>query len=87
LDVSTYGADLSVSKGFGPFTPYAGIGQVAINSSSDATGSGGGALKDESVSATHTFIGAKLSLLMLSVVAEADLAAVPSYSLRLNLSF
>lgn len=87
LDVSTYGADLSVSKGFGPFTPYAGIGQVAITSSTDATAFPSGNLKDESVSATHAFIGAKLSLLMLSVVAEADLAAVPSYSLRLNLSF
>ncbi len=87
LDVSTYGADLSVSKGFGPFTPYAGIGQVAVNTGTDATAFGGGALDDESVSATHAFIGAKLSLLMLSVVAEADLAEVPSYSFRLNLSF
>ncbi len=87
LDVSTYGADLSVSKGFGPLTPYVGIGQVAINSSTDATAFPSGALEDESVSATHAFIGAKLSLLMLSVVAEADFAEVPSYSFRLNLSF
>lgn len=87
LDVSTYGADLSVSKGFGPFTPYAGVGQVAINTSTDAEVSPGVALKDESISATHAFIGAKLSLLMLSVVAEADFAEVPSYSFRLNLSF
>lgn len=87
LDVSTYGADLSISKGFGPFTPYAGIGQVATNSSSDATALGGGALQDESVSATHGFIGAKLSFLMLSFVAEADFAAIPTYGLRLNLSF
>jgi hypothetical protein len=89
LDVSTYGADLSVSKGFGPFTPYAGLGQVAITSSTDATSSASGnpQLDDESISATHAFIGAKLSLLMVSVVAEADLAAVPSYSFRLNLSF
>ncbi|MEW6683458.1 MAG: hypothetical protein AB1451_11145 [Nitrospirota bacterium] len=87
LDVSTYGADLSISKGFGPFTPYAGIGQVATNSSSDATAFGGGALQDESISATHGFIGAKLSFLMLSFVAEADFAAIPTYGLRLNLSF
>lgn len=87
LDVSTYGADLSISKGFGPFTPYAGIGQVATTSSSDATALGGGALQDESISATHGFIGAKLSFLMLSFVAEADFAAIPTYGLRLNLSF
>lgn len=89
LDVSTYGADLSISKGFGPFTPYAGIGQIAINTSSRALSSAGGGavLQDESISATHGFIGAKISLLMLSFVAEADFAAVQAYSFRINLSF
>ncbi len=87
LDVSTYGADLSVSKGFGPFTPYAGIGQIAINTSSSALSSAGPVLQDESISATHGFIGAKISLLMLSFVAEADFAAVQAYSFRINLSF
>jgi hypothetical protein len=89
LDVSTFGADLSISKGFGPFTPYAGIGQIAINTSTDATSSAPGTpqLQDESISATHGFIGAKLSFLMLSLVAEADFAAIPTYGLRLNLSF
>ena len=89
LDVSTYGADLSISKGFGPFTPYAGIGQIAMNTSTSATSSAPGnpQLQDESVSATHGFIGAKLSFLMLSFVAEADFAATPTYGARLNLSF
>jgi hypothetical protein len=87
LDVSTYGADLSISKGFGPFTPYAGVGQLAINSGTDALSDVGIPLQDESVSQTHGFIGAKLSFLMLSVVAEADFAAIPTYGLRLNLSF
>src|SRR4030066_2052287 len=31
LDASTYSLDASVSKGFGPLTPYGGIGQVWIN--------------------------------------------------------
>jgi len=89
LNVSTYGADLSISKGFGPFTPYAGIGQIATKASSDATSAdpGNPQLQDESISATHGFIGAKLSFLMLSFVAEADFAAIPTYGLRLNLSF
>jgi hypothetical protein len=87
LDVSTYGADLSISKGFGPFTPYAGIGQIAIKTGTDALSDVGVPLSDESVSATHGFIGAKLSFLMLSLVAEADFAAIPTYGLRLNLSF
>lgn len=87
LDVTTYGADLSISKGFGPFTPYAGIGQIAINAGSDALSDASLALQDESVSETHGFIGAKLSFLMLSFVAEADFASLPTYGLRLNLSF
>ncbi len=88
LDTSTYGADLSISKGFGPFTPYAGIGQFAINASTDALVLGGSTpLQDESTTATHGFVGAKLSFLVLSFVAEADFAAVPTYGLRLNLSF
>lgn len=82
LDVSTYGADLSISKGIGPFTPYAGIGEVWISSSTDAL-----PLADESISATHGFVGAKLSLLLLSIAAEADFAAVPSYTFRIGLSF
>jgi hypothetical protein len=87
LNVSTYGADLSISKGFGPFTPYAGIGQLMTKTSTDALSDVGVALQDESVSETHGFIGAKLSFLMLSFVAEADFAAIPTYGVRLNLSF
>ncbi len=84
LDVSTYGADVSVSKGIAFLTPYLGIGEVWIKSSSDAPGLN---LQDESLSATRTFVGAKLSLLVLSFVAEADFSKVPMYSFRANLSF
>lgn len=84
LDVSTYGADVSVSKGFGPLTPYAGIGEVWIKSSENTTAV---ALNDESISASHFFVGTKLSLLLLSFALEADFAKVPSYSFRMGLSF
>ncbi|MBI3607447.1 MAG: hypothetical protein HY207_05720 [Nitrospirae bacterium] len=84
LDVSTYGADVSVSKGIAFITPYLGIGQVWIKSSSDAPGV---SLQDESLSATRAFVGAKLSLLVLSLAAEADFSKVPMYSLRASLSF
>ncbi len=82
LDVSTYGADLSVSKGFGPLTPYAGIGETWINSSENVVG-----LSDESISASHFFVGTKLSLLLLTFALEADFAKVPSYSFRVGLGF
>ena len=84
LDVSTYGADLSVSKGLGPLTPYAGIGEVWIKSKENTAAV---ALSDESISASHFFVGTKLSLLLLSFALEADFAKVPSYSFRMGLSF
>jgi hypothetical protein len=87
LDVSTYGADVSISKGIGPLTPYAGVGEVWIKSSTDAVPSVGISIEDESISTTHGFIGAKLSLLLLSFAAEVDFSKVPSYSFRIGLSF
>jgi hypothetical protein len=84
LDLSTYGADVSVSKGIAFVTPYLGVGQVWIKSSSDATLV---PLQDESISAIRTFVGAKLSLLLLSFAAEVDFSKVPSYSFRAGLSF
>jgi hypothetical protein len=82
LDVSTYGADVSVSKGLGPLTPYAGIGETWINSSANVAG-----LSDESITASHFFVGTKLSLLLLTFALEADFAKVPSYSFRVGLGF
>jgi hypothetical protein len=87
LDVSTYGADLSVSKGFGPLTPYAGIGEVWINSSSNAQAVGLVPLANESLSESHFFVGTKWSILLLSFALEADFAKVPAYSFRVGLGF
>ncbi len=82
LDLSTYGADVSVSKGIAFITPYLGVGEVWIKSSTSAV-----PLQDESVSAMRTFVGVKFSLLVLSFAAEADFSKVPSYSFRASLSF
>ncbi len=82
LDLSTYGADVSVSKGIAFITPYLGVGEVWIKSSTDAV-----PLQDESISAMRTFVGVKLSLLVLSFAAEADFSKVPSYTFRASLSF
>jgi hypothetical protein len=84
LDLSTYGLDLSISKGFAIFTPYAGIGQIWITSEehSDLV-----TLKKENVSATKGFVGLKVSLVVLNLVAEIDFAEIPLYHLRANISF
>lgn len=83
LDVSTYGLDASVSKGFGPFTPYGGIGQVWIDTAENA----GLGLDDVSTSATKVFAGAKFKILVLSIALQADFSDVNMYSARANFSF
>ena len=82
LDLETFGADLSVSKGILFMTPYAGVGQIWIRANSNITG-----LDKESSTKTRGFIGLKASLLPFSVVGEYDISEVPSFSLRLNISF
>ena len=82
LDLNTTGYDISISKGFLMFTPYAGVGQVIINSKPDVPG-----LDDETITETKYFAGLKTSLGLLNAVAEADFAEVPAYSLKLGLGF
>ncbi len=84
IDLQTYGADLSVSKGFAFITPYAGIGQVRIKSSEQSPFV---ALSDEKLTETRGFGGVKIAIIPFSLVAEAGLADVNSYTLRFNLSF
>lgn len=84
VDASTFGLDASVSKGFGPLTPYAGLGQVWISASENADIVD---LDDVSTSATKLFIGAKLKVLLLGIVVQADFSDVPMYSARANISF
>lgn len=82
LDLQTIGYDASVSKGILMLTPYAGVGQMVINSKPDVPG-----LDDETITETKYFVGVKTSLLLLTIAAEADFAEVPAYSLRVGLGF
>lgn len=85
LDINTKSLDISISKGFLMFTPYAGYGMVQINSKENSALV---AFTDEKITENKAFVGLKFSLLpILNVVAEADFAAVKAYSLRLNVHF
>ncbi len=87
VDISTKSADLSISKGFAMFTPYAGYGMVWIESkekSNDPLIN----LQDESLNESKWFVGCKLTFFpLMNLVVEADFAKVNSYSARLNLHF
>ncbi len=84
-DLTAYGIDLNISKGFALFTPYGGIGQVWYDGSENADTLN---LGDRNTSQTRGYLGMRVGLLpSLSVTAQADFAEINSYSLRLNLGF
>ncbi len=83
LDLNTMGYDISISKGFLMFTPYAGVGQVKIESEPKNIP----LLEKESITETKYFAGLKASLGFLNAVAEADFAEVPAYSLKVGVGF
>lgn len=83
LEASTKGLDASISKGFLFITPYAGVGQVWIDTKEKA----GLGLDDVSTSATKIFLGAKVKLLLVNLVFQADFSDVNMYSARVNVGF
>lgn len=84
IDLSTYGLDAGISKGFAMLTPYAGVGQVWIKGSEN-TGLG---LADRKTNMTRSYAGIRIGFLpFMNLVAQVDFADVNSYSLRLNVGF
>ena len=83
FDLNTYGAELFLSKGFGPVTPYGAIGIAR----SDAEGIvGTTTLVDESTSNRIT-VGVKLSLLIPKIVVEATQGEERSYAAKVSFGF
>lgn len=88
LELSTYGAELFVSKGFGPITPYGAIGYSRSNA--DALVSTGipdvpdRQLTDESSTNRYT-VGVRISLLLPKLVIEATQAEERSYAAKISL--
>lgn len=88
FDLDSTSFDVSVSKGFGPFTPYAGAGYVmgAADPSADVTATTG--IDKAEVEETKLFIGARLSLGLIEFTPQFDqVGDVSSYSLRMGMSF
>ncbi|MEN9631214.1 MAG: hypothetical protein RJA10_4442 [Pseudomonadota bacterium] len=67
LKMSTYGADISISKGFLFLTPYAGLGGVAVRSRAPGT-----TLKDEKFDMSRAFVGLKIGMGLANFVVEGD---------------
>lgn len=66
LDLTTKGLELSISKGFAFFTPYAGIGQVWIDGETNV------GLEDESLTKNKYFLGINFNLGLVNFAAETE---------------
>lgn len=84
LSLNTRGIDLTASKGIMMFTPYAGIGEVWVDSTPNAaTG-----LKAERFTLNKYYVGTNLNLGLLNFDLEADRTGkATSYGLKVGLRF
>ncbi len=83
LAFNTKGLDVSISKGFAMFTPYAGIGQVWVNSTANT-----GTLAAESFTQSKVFAGLNMNLGVTNIALEGDrTGGTSSYGLKLGFRF
>jgi len=84
LSFDTKGLDVSISKGFAMFTPYAGIGEVW----STSTPNGIPTLAKESFSQNKFFVGGNVNFLFMNFALEYDkTGSDQSYSAKLGFRF
>ena len=84
LALDTKSVDLSISKGFAMLTPYAGVGQVWVNSTPDAATT----FKAESFKQSKVFAGANLNFGLTNLAVEFDkTGSAQSTSLKLGFRF
>jgi hypothetical protein len=84
LALTTKSLDVSVSKGFAIFTPYAGIGRVWVDSTPDAASG----LTKETFQQGKIFVGGNLNFGLMNVALEYDkTGTAPSYSAKLGFRF
>lgn len=84
LDFNSSALDASISKGFGPFTPYLGAGKVWSKSTPESTTG----LQPESIGQTKVFAGIGFKITILNFVAEYDrTGSANSYGAKLGLRF
>lgn len=84
LALTTKSLDVSISKGFTIFTPYAGIGRVWVDSTPDAASG----LTKETFQQNKIFVGGNINFGITNVALEYDkTGSAPSYSAKLGFRF
>jgi hypothetical protein len=82
LSFSTKSLDVSISKGFAIFTPYAGLGTVWVDSNPGAF------VTKESFRQNKTFVGGNVNFGFTNLALEYDkTGSEPSYSVKLGFRF
>lgn len=83
LSFNTKGLDVSISKGFVMFTPYAGVGTVWIDSTPNGVG-----LAKETFRQSKVFVGGNFNLGLVNLALEYDkTGAAASYSAKMGFRF
>jgi hypothetical protein len=83
VDFDSYGVDIAISKGFGPLTPYAGVGQVWSELDPDSEFG----LDKEKVDETRFFVGLRLSALVGLTPEYERIGDRDVFNLRFGLAF
>lgn len=84
FDFDAYGLDVSISKGFGPLTPYAGAGYIwsSYDVDSDFV-----TLDDEDVDKSRVFVGLRISALIGITPEYERIGDRDVFNVRLGLTF
>ncbi len=84
LDFDTKGIDVSISKGFAFFTPYAGVGNVWVTSTPNNVPG----LVREELTESKYFVGANMNLAFINIALEGDKTGdATTYSLKFGWRF
>jgi hypothetical protein len=84
LKLNTTGLDLSISKGFAMFTPYAGVGKVWVRSTPDASTG----LAEEDFDLGKVFVGINMNLAVINIAVEGDKTGdATSYGIKFGWRF
>ena len=86
LALDTKSLDISISKGFAMFTPYAGVGQVWVDSAASVAGMDGAL--EAKFTQSKLFAGGNLNFGLINMALEADKnGSANSYSVKLGFRF
>lgn len=88
LGFTTYGLDVSVSKGFAIFTPYGGVGTVWVKSSPKGTAAAAPAnLRDEKFNQTKLYAGVNINLGVNLAFEYDNTGSISTFSAKVGFRF